>query len=80
MSAYDGDWVCDQRQGTGELTYKDGSVYSGGWQGDKRHGYGFMRFAITGDEVKGAWSDDRFVEAANPESTGESAIKKTRLC
>jgi hypothetical protein len=37
---YEGQWVKDQRHGTGRMTLSDGTVYEGEWQDDRLHGVG----------------------------------------
>jgi len=42
---YQGEWVDGMRDGTGTLTYKNGSVYEGQWERGMKWGNGKMTYA-----------------------------------
>ena len=60
-SRYDGDWVCNQREGPcGRMRYGNGEVYQGEWRADKRWGRGTMYFAggVHTARYEGEWVSD----------------------
>ena len=52
---YDGDWVDGAKEGTGKITYPDGSVYEGGMLGDLRAGQGKLTMP-DGLSYEGVWA------------------------
>jgi MORN repeat len=42
---YDGDWLANERTGSGVLLSRDGSIHRGLFVGGKRHGKGQVRSA-----------------------------------
>ena len=41
---YDGEYVTDQKEGTGTLTYANGKVYKGQWKKNMYHGTGTLTY------------------------------------
>ena len=58
LDTYTGQWVDDQRSGTGKLTWKDGSVYEGQWKDDRVHGQGVYTFP-SGAILVGTWENGK---------------------
>jgi hypothetical protein len=72
---YIGDYVRNQFNGYGKLTYQCGFVYQGEWQEGQRHGTGELRKSIGNTMIsssityKGEWENNKFIK-------GEVADKK----
>ncbi|XP_037547562.1 radial spoke head 10 homolog B [Nematolebias whitei] len=54
-SWYKGDWVMDDRQGSGVRRYPSGNTYSGEWKNNMRHGEGTMSWVKLGQQYEGKW-------------------------
>ena len=55
---YEGEWMADERHGTGTMVYHAiGAVFEGCFQHGVRHGYGTLSYA-NGDSYSGAWEED----------------------
>ena len=51
---YEGQWVCDVKEGKGTMTYVNGEKYEGEWKNDKAHGKGTLTY-VRGDKYVGDW-------------------------
>ncbi|XP_026207240.1 radial spoke head 10 homolog B isoform X2 [Anabas testudineus] len=56
-SWYKGDWVKNNREGSGVRCYASGNIYSGEWKNNRRHGQGTMRWLKLGQQYSGEWMD-----------------------
>ncbi len=55
---YDGEWLDDEKNGTGTMTWSTGNRYEGEWKDDVRNGNGKF-FWEDGDWYDGDWVDDK---------------------
>ena len=55
---YSGEWKNNMKNGTGIMTYSDGSVYEGQWRDNCRHGIGCYT-TNDGSVFVGEWSGDK---------------------
>ena len=55
---YDGEWVEDVMQGSGEFKYASGAVYNGQWQDNKYHGSGTYTWT-DGSRYVGGWKENK---------------------
>ena len=59
-SVYDGEWVADQREGNGTLTFPNGCVYKGQWKKNLFNGTGVMTYAAgIAESYTGEWANNR---------------------
>uniref|UniRef100_A0A3Q1IME8 Radial spoke head component 1 n=1 Tax=Anabas testudineus TaxID=64144 RepID=A0A3Q1IME8_ANATE len=65
-SWYKGDWVKNNREGSGVRCYASGNIYSGEWKNNRRHGQGTMRWLKLGQQYSGEWMDGVQVRKHNP--------------
>jgi len=61
---YEGGFSYDLREGTGTITFTDGSRFEGNFRGDKIDGYGKM-YLGTGDLLEGIWVENRLSQILN---------------
>lgn len=68
---YEGGFSYDLREGTGTITFTDGSQFTGNFRSDKIDGYGKMHLA-NGDLLEGIWIENRLSQILNasPSSRG----------
>lgn len=55
---YAGEWLHDQKCGTGIFFYENGDVYDGNWVRDQREGWGRMSYA-DGSVYEGEWHEEK---------------------
>lgn len=56
-NVYVGEIAQGEREGVGQMKYKDGSMYVGEFRRDKKQGSGVMRSGVKGEDYLGEWSE-----------------------
>ncbi|MBN3303909.1 R10B1 protein, partial [Amia calva] len=56
-SWYEGDWICNVREGWGVRCFSSGNLYVGQWKNGARHGEGRMQWLSYRQQYNGQWEN-----------------------